>query len=341
MSDGSMAAVEVTDAADVANGSASVRGSRAWAAKIRKRAKTLSKELDNGYMELAKILYDVYDCPVDGDPKNVAVLTLWGYSSFKEYVESELGIHYKKAQRLRSIWYVLEIVLKDIDLKTKERLVALGSTKMRELARVLTADNVDQWLRIAETDSHSSLVNKIQAASLAARKEALEQQLGTGEESDEGTPFPHGVALGGGEAPLADGSEPAADDGFGGGAAPTQADADGELFGVGELKVETFMLAPDQQLNVLTALARSSELTKSAKKGYNLDLICIDFLATNDFSAQTKQAESRSRYLAKIERLLGVRIVAVDARDPSDVVYGIGTLAALAGASDKNTEAAE
>lgn len=329
MSDGS--AVEVLDT------SVNSRGSRAWAAKIRKRAKLLSKELDTGYMELAKILYDVYDCPVDGDPKNPSVLTLWGFPSFQNYVETELGLHYKKAQRLLRIWYVLEIMLKDIDLKTRERLVALGSTKMRELARVLTLENVQQWLTIAENDSHVTLINKIQAATLAARKTALEAKLGTGDESDEGTPFPHAVALGGGEV-RQEGSE-VANDGFGGSAEPpTQAEADADLFGVGELKVETFMLAPAQQLNVLTALARSGELTKSSKKGYNLDLICVDFLATNDFSAQTKQAQSRSTYLAKIERLLGVRIVAVDARDPSDVVYGIATLATLAGEKTDETE---
>lgn len=323
MSEGSGAVVEVLDT------SVNSRGSRAWAQRIRKRALVLAKQLDTGYMELARILYDVYDCPVDGDPKNPSVLTSWGFSSFREYAEVELGLHYKKAQRLLSIWYVLEIVLKDLDPKIRERLVALGATKMRELARVLTPDNVVQWLGIAENDSHASLLNKIQAASLAARKTKLEEQLGTGEESDEGTPFPHAVGLGGGEAPQEGAST---DDGFGGTAAPpTQAEADADLFGVGELKVETFMLAPAQQLNVLTALARSGELTKSSKKGYNLDLICIDFLATNDFSAQTHQAQSRSTYLSKIERLLGVRIVAVDARDPSDVVYGIATLAALAG----------
>jgi len=313
-------------------GTASTRGSREWASRTRKRAMVLTKQLDTGYMELAKILYDIYDCPVDGDPKNASVLTTWGHATFKDYVENELGIHYKKAQRLRSIWYVLEIMLKDLDVKTKERLVALGSTKMREMVRVLTVDNVGRWLTIAENESHASLLNKIQAATLAARKEALEKELGTGEESDEGTPFPHGVSLGGGEA-RAEGDE-STDDGFGGEAGPApqaQALADADLFGADELKMESFMLAPDQQLNVLTALARSGELTKSSKKGYNLDLICVDFLATNDFGAQTKQAESRSRYLAKIERLLGVRLIAVDAHNPSDVVYGVATLAALAG----------
>lgn len=139
MSDGSLALVTNTGTVSTA-----ARGSREWASRTRKRAQILTKQLDTGYMELAKILYDIYDCPIDGDPKNASVLTTWGHASFKDYVENELGIHYKKAQRLRSIWYVLEIMLKDLDIKTKERLVALGSTKMRELARVLTSANVDR-----------------------------------------------------------------------------------------------------------------------------------------------------------------------------------------------------
>ena len=40
----------------VMDNSVSTRGSKAWATKIRKRAKALSTELDTGYMEMAKIL---------------------------------------------------------------------------------------------------------------------------------------------------------------------------------------------------------------------------------------------------------------------------------------------
>jgi len=310
-----------------------VRGSRAWGNRLRKRAQHLTSQLDTDYMELGRILYDVYDCPIDGDPKNASILVSWGHASFKDYVESELGLHYKKAQRLRSIWYVLEIVLKDLPVDVKLSLVKLGASKMRELTRVLDKDNVDRWLAIAENDSYVTLLNKIQAAVLKARKEALEEKIGDDSASDEGMPFPaDAVALGGGEARGASDGVP----GFDGvnaevGDAAAAAANDIGLFGTDELKMESFMLAPTQQLNVLTALERASELTKSSKKGYNLDMICLDFLATNDFKAASQQAESRNTYLKKIEKLLGVRIIAVDAKDQSNVIYGINTLNTLAG----------
>jgi hypothetical protein len=314
----------------VMDNSVSTRGSKAWATKIRKRAKALSTELDTGYMEMAKILYEVFDCPVDGDPKNLSVISAWGHSSFKDYVENELGMHYKKATRLRAIWYVLEVHLKDLDPRFKERLVALGASKMRELVRVLSDDNIERWLEIAEREPYTVLLDKIQRAVLKSRKDELTAQLAGSEPSSEGTPFPEGaMAMGGGE----DNTE---GDGFEGADAtapqPDALNADTtDLFGAGELKMESFMLAPQQQLNVLTALERAGELTKSTKKGHNLDMICLDFLATNDFVSATKKDESRSRYLAKVEQLLGIRIIAVDAKRPTDVVYGINTLSTLSG----------
>lgn len=327
---GQEAAVDLESSDSVANGSVSTRGSRAWCKHVRKRAKTLSTEIDSGYMELAKLLYEVYDCPIDGDPKKPSVLSGWGFGSFKDYVETELGLHYKKATRLRAIWYVLEVHLKDLDPKVKERLVRLGSSKMRELVRVLDGTNVDRWLTIAETEPYTVLLDKIQKAVLKARKEALEVQIGS-PLSDEGTPFPEGVmAQGGGE----DDSEGG---GFGGAEAtapqPDAVGTAGDLFGADELKMEAFMLAPAQQLNVLTALERAGELTNSTKKGHNLDMICLDFLATNDFASASKKVESRAKYLAKIEQVLGIRIIAVDARNPNDVVYGIGTLSTLSGSN--------
>jgi len=50
-------------------------GSKAWASRLRRRAKELVASLESGYMELARILYQAYDTPVDGDRKQGALFT--------------------------------------------------------------------------------------------------------------------------------------------------------------------------------------------------------------------------------------------------------------------------
>ena len=146
-------------------------GSRAWAGRIRHRARVLAEQVETGYLELGEILYRIYDAPVDGDAKNGSVLAKWGYSSIGEYAEKELSLHYKKAQRLLRIFYRIEVELdglgKNPDLK--RRFIRLGWSKARELVRVLTIDNMVDWINRAETMNYTTLVEVIK------RTAAMEQ----------------------------------------------------------------------------------------------------------------------------------------------------------------------
>ena len=58
------------------------------------------------------------------------------------------------------------------------------------------------------------------------------------------------------------------------------------------------------------ALKRAGDVTGSDKVGYNLDFICQDFLANNNFS--NIKEKDRSTYLSKMERRIGLSIIAVD-----------------------------
>jgi len=75
-----------------------------------------------------------------------------------------------------------------------------------------------------------------------------------------------------------------------------------------------FQLFPAQKENVEAALALAQESSKSDKDGHNLDLICTEFMANN-------AGMDADKYLAKVEKLLGVKIVAYQESTES-VVFG-------------------
>ena len=273
----------------------SIIGSKPWANRLRNRAKELAGVLENGYMEMAQILYQVWDTPVGGDRKRAALYTDWGYESFKEYAEKELEIDGKRAERLRYIWYKLEIEMRDLDPALKQRIVNLGFCKVRELIRVLTPRNAQSWVQRAEGTTYYVL-----QAAVSDEKKRQVNQLPAGETdpdspaADEATPLP------------SPSTEP-------------------EM-----VTREIFGFYPEQLTNVRLALSKAAELSHSDKKSHNFDLICTDFLATNDFVAG--DLDKRLRYVAKMERVLGLRLVAMD--ENGDVLYGMSTLELAASSGD-------
>lgn len=282
-------------------------GSKSWATKVRKKAKELMQTLDTGYMDLARLLYQVYDIPVDGDPQRAPVYTLWGHSSFGEYAEKELGIAQRKAERLRRIWWVLEVQLGGMDTEIKSRVVALGYSKVRELIRVLTIRTAKEWVDLAETTSFRQLCRHIDDHLAAERvgKAVADAEVAAGgadpsDFSNEGAPEPP-----------EDDSEPEPEE-----PPVPRPDTSG-------IKQERFDLYPDQQATVEQAIYKASELSNSNFRGHNLSLICLDFLATNDFMGQ--DMDKRLRYIAKLEKTLGLRLVAIDA-EAKDIVYGVEAL---------------
>jgi hypothetical protein len=274
-----------------------IAGSKQWASKVRKRAKELAETLDLGYMELARILYQVFDTPVEGDPRRGAIYTAWGYNNFGEYAERELGLHQRKAERLRLIWYVLEVQLAGMDSGLKERVVALGYSKVRELVRVLTLRNAETWVQQSEGMTYRQLIGAVRDEK--RRQGVDEAVLGAGEAGD----------------PILEDGEASAE--------PIVPPAEVKE----SLTQERFDLYPLQLANVRLALQRSMEVGRTEKKGHALDLICTDFLATNDVMGG--DLDKRLRYLAKIERILGFRLIAVDP-ELKDIVYGIDALKLVA-----------
>lgn len=305
----------------IIEGGSTGRGSEEWAKKVRSETKSLSKQIDKAYIELAEMLYTIFDTPAHGDGVHPPIFTaFWGYSSFPEYVQEELGIHPKRAQRLIRIWYKLGIQLGDLDKDLKKRIAALGFSKVRELVRVLTYKNASAWVDKAEQLSYLKLCKLIEKYISERDRRDAERMAQEQINGSNPTPQTPGIL----HDPAASDLDPVA-------VAPVEYDELEDL-PVADIKPEetirkTFEFYPDQMATVEQALQRSAQLSNSDKRSHNLSLICLDFLATNDF-AKADEAQ-RLRFLQKFEKLLGFKLIIVDP-SADEVVYGIDTLTKLA-----------
>jgi hypothetical protein len=246
-------------------------GSKSWATRLRNNAKDLSGRLESGYMQMAEILYYVYDTP-SSEPPHQPLFLEWGYKTFAEYAESELGLHRRKAEFLRRIWYRLEVELSGLDLKIKDRIIALGWTKVRELIRVLTLLNAEKWVERAENESYTTLCVSTKAY-LESVAEAQEHAKTIGEDPEKVEPG---------------------------------------LPKIEKFKPKHFQLYEEQAEVVEEALHKAAVLTGSSdpKPGHLLTMMATDFLATNSVSSSGHDAQLK--YLAKLEQQMGLKLIAVD-----------------------------
>jgi len=269
-------------------------GSEQWAARVRRRANTLNTALDSGYMELAAILYMVYDTPINGDPNNAPIYREWGFDTWEDWAFRELNLKPAKAQYLRRIHYVLNVELADMAAEVRTRICSLGISKARHLLRVLTPSNASRWCEIAETSSAYELGNAVKASLIEAETRALDAAT-EGDDSD---------------------VDPV----------PTRGET---------IHSVSFKLYPDQKDVVRQAIDRAGELASSGKAGHGLTLICLDFLANNDFR-MAQDGQMQRKFVAKLEGLLGKKLVMIDP-ETREIEYGGNALRALVD-TDENSE---
>lgn len=309
-----MKALSVIDGGKSSGAEQSDVGTKSWAKKARARAKELAGSIETTYMQLAEILYTVYDIPIDGDSKNGPVYMLWGYKSFRDYAEQELGLHYKKAERLRLIWYRLEVELADLDASVKARLVALGHSKVRELVRpgLLNMRNAKAWVEKAEGMNYQSVEASVRA--FLDRKEDAEIEAAVRAEGD---PVVKSNRLSHEKTTVAERED----------AAIEEATGLGKWEDSGKLFSQTYAFFPDQLETVKGALKRAEELTNKSSRGHNLSLICLDFLGNNDFTKASE--EQKLRYVAKMEKLIGYKLIVVEPKS-KEILFGLATLEKVA-----------
>lgn len=89
-----------------------------------------------------------------------------GKNGFAEYVEKELDTHYRRAM------YYIEIVEAFAPLGIDEsKLLELGWAKVKELTRVVTIDNVNEWLDTAKTMTREDLVASVKESLVASNND--------------------------------------------------------------------------------------------------------------------------------------------------------------------------
>lgn len=292
-------------------------GTKAWSKKVRARAKELVETIERSFMELGEILFRIWDAPEDGDRANPPVWMKWGFKSFRDYAEQELGIHYKRAERLRYIFYRLEVELEGLDPKIKKRLINLGESKVRELCRpgVLTLSNAAGWVEKAENMNYQTVDAAVRKYLDAKESKEIAQEI-----QKKGDPVAKSNKLMDEktEDELAEEEEEE-------GAPPAAKELDWDH--PEHFKSKVFTFTADQLETVKVALARAEELSNSKSGGHNLSLICLDFVAGNDFTKASE--EQKLRYVAKLEKALGYKFIVVDPKT-KDVLFGMGTLEKVA-----------
>lgn len=258
--------------------------------ELRQRAKQLFKNIEQNYWDLGQCLYDVYDgvpggyrSLLSGDGSRSARKALfekWGFKSFQEYAEKDVGILKRSAENMRYAYYWFEIRL-NIPKAVKEQVKALGRSKCYVLAGFVTEDNVETWIEKAKVMTHEDL------------KKAVKATKATQSDAD--------ACAEGSEFPLSDDAGIGRDGDSEESSAPPKPE---------EMHQFHTSLYEGQWETVQAALDRAKGMSHSDKIGHNLEMICTDFLSNNEFG-KDKDVDLK-QYIRKMELLLGVKLIAVD-----------------------------
>jgi len=136
---------------------------------LRKKLQDLRINISQAYLDFAETLWTAYKSKIAGQP----LWKSWGYESFEEYANIELGMKRSKAYHFMQIWGELRV---RIGL-SKKKISALEWSKARELASlarsgIMTMENADEWIDAAENANVIELVETVKTAKQAHRENA-------------------------------------------------------------------------------------------------------------------------------------------------------------------------
>jgi hypothetical protein len=303
----------------------------------------LMRRYEETYFALAQKLYEVKE-------KRLYRALDGKYDTFQEYVETAIGIDYRKSKYLTRLWWWYGIE-QNANPKLLEGAQEIGWTKAKELIEVVDGRNAARWFTLAKEMNAVDLGRAARVAKKAAdekRKEKAkvkakekerEAREGQQPESDpdpdehpEGMqvldPEPPKVAQ-----PLSPG-DGADDDPTDGVDPPENIEAEIEA---GKKESENwvkyrFDVHKDSDQTIKDALHYAGGLAESTHKGNIFSLICLHYNSFHD----GQQSVVIGEWLAQLERLTGLSLVALDRRT-DEIVYGselIDELAAIGGSDD-------
>lgn len=237
---------------------------------LRDETKKLSSTIEKSFWSLAKLLYDIYDYE---DPETrMPLYMLWGYNKYSDYVWKELRIHPKRAEKLRKIWYRIEVELTSIPESSKKRLINLGYSKLVCVVRVLTLKNAEELAEWAEKKKVAEIEDEIK------KFYHTHDIINSTDPKIDTLNVEFGIIAG----------------------------AQEKL----DVKRRYFVLYDDQDEVVSRAIARSEQLSHSTKDGHNLTIIAQSFLATHDFSFR-QDKKALVNFLSILESCLGAKLIAI------------------------------
>ena len=121
--------------------------------EVRQQIMEAAAAIDESYQSLAKLLHETYDN---------GYYMRWGFENFKEYCETEVGVHYRKARYLVGI----AEAIKDLGIEWDD-VEGVGWTKMRTLLPMLKEDGVvGDWFELAKQYSVKDLEKLVKDAKL-------------------------------------------------------------------------------------------------------------------------------------------------------------------------------
>lgn len=117
--------------------------------EIRKKTLEIKDNINKYYTELCENLWLI---------QKKQLFKGWGYKSFREYGSQELEFGGTKAIYLASIWNNLAV---NQDKTVFDKVMELGWSKGKELARVVTKENLEEWVQKARPLRVEALVKEI------------------------------------------------------------------------------------------------------------------------------------------------------------------------------------
>lgn len=283
------------------------------------RVLDLQHRVEKTYFELAEELYDI-------SSERLFKAIGPGYNSFEEYVTKELGLGYRKAKYLASIWWWFGEEQKAHPALTSLA-TEIGWTKARELVEVVDVKNVEKWRELATTSSKKELTLLARAALKEAAKrkspDAGERPKSTvelsargqgGSTQEPGTPSPDPEAV---DDPIVGtvtvlGVEPPAPETV---AEIKEADKEAGWHNV------TFAVTREHRETIEMALEVAGVTAESAHRGHLLSLIALHFCSSVGAGGKIDLGE----WFGQVERATGLKLVAIDPKERA-IVYGDGTL---------------
>lgn len=234
------------------------------------------------YWDLGKKLLEV---------KKGDLWKLGGFRSFDDYVEKDVGYRQRQAYYLMEVWHYFGEYLGDPGII--EKLKTIGWTKTRLLMNLVDKNNVDEWIATAK----KTPVTQFEAVV----KDAKEKKKARDAKAAASVGSSHGG--GGGSSGNGRSSPSVHPD-------PNQA---------GRAKDVHFVLRDEMIEQFEIAVRHAMTLLHTDALGYAVSQICLDYNASRDWSAGTRQNIIETMGL--FEKQLKARIIVLDGLT-NEVLYG-------------------